>query len=93
MPVVMFFSIGGEPLAAGDQLTITAKYDNTSGKLLHAGAMGIVVGYFVPQTMPRLHRYATPQNAHAPDAPRYARHERHAQHVSRSLSTQLRREL
>jgi len=49
------------------------KVDNTSGKLLHAGAMGIVVGYFVPQTMPRLAplRHAA-KIAHAPDAPRYA---------------------
>jgi len=29
-------------------LKITANYDNPTGKLLRAGAMGIVVGYFVP---------------------------------------------
>jgi hypothetical protein len=49
MPVVTFFESGGYALAAGDRLTITATYDNTSGKSLHDGAMGIVVGYFVPQ--------------------------------------------
>jgi len=49
MPVVTFFQTGGYTLAAGDQLTITATYNNTSGKLLRDGAMGIVVGYFVPQ--------------------------------------------
>jgi len=49
MPVVTFFQTGGYPLAAGDRLTITATYDNASGKPLHDGAMGIVVGYFVPQ--------------------------------------------
>jgi len=48
MPVITFYSTGGEPLAAGDQLKITANYDNPTGKLLRAGAMGIVVGYFVP---------------------------------------------
>jgi hypothetical protein len=52
MPVELFFArypeTGGYPLRAGDQLTITATYDNTSGKLLRDGAMGIVVGYFVP---------------------------------------------
>src|SRR5205807_9406882 len=48
MPVVTFYSTGGEPLAAGDQLKITANYDNPTGKRLRAGAMGIVVGYFVP---------------------------------------------
>jgi hypothetical protein len=49
MPVVMFVETGGYALVAGDRLTITATYDNTSGKLLRAGAMGIVVGYFVPK--------------------------------------------
>jgi len=48
MPVVTFFQKGGYPFAAGDKLTITATYDNTSGKLLRDGAMGIVVGYFLP---------------------------------------------
>src|SRR5262249_14657652 len=48
MPIKMFFEQGGYKLAAGDQLKITAAYDNTSGKMLPDGAMGIVVGYFVP---------------------------------------------
>ncbi len=48
IPVVTFFDRGGYQFAAGDQLKITATYDNTSGKALPAGAMGIVVGYFVP---------------------------------------------
>ncbi len=48
MPVETYFSTGGKKLSAGDQLKITATYDNTSGKLLRQGAMGIVVGYFVP---------------------------------------------
>lgn len=47
MPVVTFDK-GGYKLAGGDQLKITATYDNTTGKLLPEGAMGIVVGYFVP---------------------------------------------
>jgi hypothetical protein len=49
MPVVTFFRTGGYPFAPGDRLTITATYNNTSGKELRDGAMGIVVGYFVPQ--------------------------------------------
>jgi len=49
MPVVTFFQTGGYPFAPGDKLTITATYDNTSGRLLRDGAMGIVVGYFVPR--------------------------------------------
>jgi len=48
MPVETFFSTGGKKLAARDQLKITANYDNTSGHPLRQGAMGIVVGYFVP---------------------------------------------
>jgi hypothetical protein len=48
MPVAMFFQTGGYALAAGGKLTITATYDNASGKPLRDGAMGIVVGYFVP---------------------------------------------
>jgi len=40
--------VGGYKLAAGDQLKMTATYDNTTGKVLRDGAMGIVVGYFVP---------------------------------------------
>jgi hypothetical protein len=48
MPVVTFFAVGGQKIRAGDQLRITALYDNPTGKLLRQGAMGIVVGYFVP---------------------------------------------
>ena len=48
MPVVTFFDRGGYKFAAGDQLKITATYDNITGKPLPDGAMGIVVGYFLP---------------------------------------------
>jgi hypothetical protein len=48
MPVVTFFDRGGYKFAAGDELRITATYDNTTGKPLPSGAMGIVVGYFLP---------------------------------------------
>jgi len=47
--VVIFFQDGGYQLAAGDKLTVTSTYNNPTGKLLRDGAMGIVVGYFVPQ--------------------------------------------
>lgn len=49
MPTVLFLDRGGYKFAAGDVLKISAAYDNTTGKLLPDGAMGIVVGYFVPQ--------------------------------------------
>jgi len=48
MPTVLFIDRGGYKFAAGDVLKISATYDNTTGKLLRDGAMGIVVGYFVP---------------------------------------------
>jgi hypothetical protein len=48
MPVVTFFDRGGYKFSAGDLLRITANYDNTTGKPLPSGAMGIVVGYFLP---------------------------------------------
>jgi hypothetical protein len=48
MPVVTFFGVGGQKISAGDQLKVTASYDNPIGRLLRQGAMGIVVGYFVP---------------------------------------------
>jgi hypothetical protein len=48
MPTVTFYERGGYKFAAGDRLKVTASYDNTTGKVLPDGAMGIVVGYFVP---------------------------------------------
>jgi hypothetical protein len=48
MPTLLFLDQGGYKFAAGDVLKIVATYDNTTGRLLRDGAMGIVVGYFVP---------------------------------------------
>ncbi len=48
MPTVLFLDRGGYKFAAGDVLRVSATYDNTAGRLLHDGAMAIVVGYFVP---------------------------------------------
>ncbi len=48
MPIVPFFAQGGLPIAAGEVLRATATYDNRTGKKLPEGAMGIVVGYFLP---------------------------------------------
>jgi len=47
VPVKLFVQDGGYKFATGDVLKISATYDNPTGKLLHAGAMGIAVGYFV----------------------------------------------
>lgn len=48
MPVVYFTRRGGYRLDKGEVVKATATYDNPTGKLLPEGAMGIVVGYFLP---------------------------------------------
>lgn len=48
MPVVSFADRGGYRLDQGQVLKVTATYDNPTGKYLSEGAMGIVVGYFLP---------------------------------------------
>ncbi|HXT76039.1 MAG TPA: hypothetical protein VN780_07080 [Candidatus Eisenbacteria bacterium] len=63
MPTVLFFDRGGYKFSAGDVLKIDAAYDNTTGKPIPDGAMGIVVGYFVPAAdavMAALRRHPKP---------------------------------
>jgi hypothetical protein len=48
-PIVTFFETGGYALKRGEKLEVTAAYDNPTGKSIPEGAMGIVVGYFVPE--------------------------------------------
>ncbi len=48
MSVVGFFSRGGYRVSRGERIHVTATYDNRATKPLPEGAMGIVVGYFVP---------------------------------------------
>ena len=48
IPVVLFTDRGGYPLSQGQALKVTATYDNPTGKFLPESAMGIVVGYFLP---------------------------------------------
>ncbi len=48
MLTVTFFDKGGYKLAVGDTLKTSATYYNPTGKVLRDGAMGIIVGYFVP---------------------------------------------
>jgi hypothetical protein len=50
MPIVSFAGQGGYPLERGDVIKVTAIYNNTTGHELRNGAMGIVVGYFLPST-------------------------------------------
>ncbi len=48
MPIKLFTGRGGIPLHRGDIIDVTDAYDNPTGKLIPNGAMGIVVGYFLP---------------------------------------------
>ncbi len=48
MPTETFTNRGGYRIRPGDTLRVTAVYDNKTGRALPDGAMGIVVGYFVP---------------------------------------------
>jgi hypothetical protein len=48
MPVVRFTDRSGYKLSKGDMLRVSSIYDNTLGKSIPEGAMGIVVGYFLP---------------------------------------------
>jgi hypothetical protein len=59
MPIVLFMQQGGYHVAPGDRMQVTATYNNPTGHLLRQGAMGIVVGYFLPaneQQFAGLHR-------------------------------------
>lgn len=63
MPTAIFVDKGGYKLTAGNVLKTSATYDNPTGKELRDGAMGIVVGYFVPEDdtqMASLRRKAKP---------------------------------
>ncbi len=68
VPVVTFFQTGGYQLAAGQNLTVTSTYNNPTGKLLHHGAMGIVVGYFVPNDPAALNGLRHPARRPSPSA-------------------------
>lgn len=48
IPIIPFFAVGGYQLAADEVVRVTAYYDNGTGRRLPDGAMGIVVGYFLP---------------------------------------------
>ncbi len=48
VPVVTLLSRGGYHLAAGDKVQVAAEYMNFSGQAVRDGAMGIAVGYFLP---------------------------------------------
>ena len=48
MPIAYFIQRGGYRLNADDQVKVSATYDNPTGHDLPEGAMGIAVGYFLP---------------------------------------------
>lgn len=57
MPVVPFLFDGGRTLESGDVLRVTARYENPTGRRIPEGAMGIVVGYFLPDDDARMARF------------------------------------
>jgi len=63
VPIVTFAERGGYPLQAGEKIKVTAHYDNKTGKPLPDGAMGIVVGYFLPADDTQMAAYARPGKA------------------------------
>ncbi|HEV2114893.1 MAG TPA: hypothetical protein VGR48_02635 [Terriglobales bacterium] len=56
MPIVLFMKEGGYKVAKGDRMQVTATYQNPTGHPLREGAMGIVVGYFLPADEPQFVR-------------------------------------
>ena len=48
MPVEIFAQTGGYKIARGDVFKVSATYENPTGHPIPEGAMGIVVGYFLP---------------------------------------------
>ncbi len=48
MPMVTFLANGGYKISSGERFRITATYENTTGRAIPDGAMGIAVGYFLP---------------------------------------------
>ncbi len=57
IPILPFFMEGGLPVDAGERLRVTATYDNRAGRVLQDGAMGIVVGYFLPDDPTRFSKF------------------------------------
>jgi hypothetical protein len=63
MPIANFAGQGGVPLGKGEEIKVTATYDNVSGHAIPQGAMGMVVGYFLPasdEQLSQLHREPHP---------------------------------
>jgi hypothetical protein len=63
MPTETFTNRGGYRIRAGDTLRVTAVYNNKTGRMLPEGAMGIVVGYFVPDDEAALAQLSWPPPA------------------------------
>jgi hypothetical protein len=61
MPVVTFLTMGGYRLATGDKVEVSATYHNPTGHLLPDGAMGIAVGYFLPDDPEAMAAFRRPQ--------------------------------
>jgi hypothetical protein len=61
MPVATYISRGGYRLASGDKLQVSAAYHNPTKNKLPDGAMGIAVGYFLPDDPAAMHAFRRAQ--------------------------------
>ncbi|HMD30618.1 MAG TPA: hypothetical protein VKG84_01830 [Candidatus Acidoferrales bacterium] len=58
IPIVTFLSMGGYHLAIGDKIQVSAEYMNMTGQTVPDGAMGIAVGYFLPDDPAAMNPFA-----------------------------------
>jgi len=58
IPIVTFTSRGGYRLAVGDKVQVSAEYVNLTSQTLPDGAMGIAVGYFLPDDFSAMEPFA-----------------------------------
>jgi len=60
MPIVTFLNAGGYHLATGDKIQVVAEYHNLTPQTIPDGAMGIAVGYFLPDDVTAMDAFTRP---------------------------------
>lgn len=61
MPIELFAN-RGVPIQKGDLIDVTDAYENSTGKLIPGGAMGVIVGYFLPDDQSQFSALAHSEN-------------------------------
>lgn len=64
VPIQIFAEQGGIPLHRGDRIEITDAYSNPTAKPIHAAALGVIFGYFLPDDPSRFSAPLHPPAAH-----------------------------